>query len=130
MKYKLTQIQLSGNKLINDAIALLDLLNETNKTSIKMTFSKANCGRANQRLQKFTIPVHAITKGESYLFYYVIHEYSHCMLSRHTGHNNQFKQTELILLNKFTNIDSMDYARAYPKTIYANGEIVYKRKGG
>lgn len=120
-------MQLSGNKLVSDAIALLELLNESEHTHIKMDFTRARCGRANWHLNHFTIPEHALKYGESYLFYYVIHEYTHIkyMIG---NHKTLFKKRELELLHKYTNIESMDYARAYPKVIYANGQTVYKRK--
>ena len=126
MKYTLNRTQ-QNSKLIDDAIALLQLMNEHNKTNFKMRFTEAARGRANIRLQRFTIPGQAIECGESYLFYYVIHEYTHC-ISRIVKHNDIFKHGEIVLLRKFTNMDNIDYARAYPKKLYANGQIVYKRK--
>lgn len=121
MKYKLTELQLAGNKQVKDAKALLDLLNEYCQTDIKMSFTRANRGRA-KLAGNFTVPVHAINKNnETYLFYYVVHEFTHC-LGNHT-HDASFKSKERELLNLF-NI-SIDYAKAYPRTLYANGQQAY-----
>lgn len=124
MKYKLTPIQLSHNKQVDDAAALLGLLNEHCKADTKMVFSRARAGRANVELGKFTIPQHALNNGETYLSYYVIHEFTHCLGLR--GHNKDFKQRERALLRLF-NI-TIDYASAYPRTLYANGEKAYQKK--
>jgi len=123
MKYKLTDIQLSGNKQVNDARALLGLLNEHCNSKVKMNFSRANGGQANLKLARFTIPQHAFTKGETYLLYYVIHEFTHCLGNR--SHNSMFKRKERELLQLFG--ISIDYAKAYPRALYANGEKVYTK---
>ncbi len=125
MRYKLTDIQLAGNKQAKDAEALLDLLNEHCHTDVKMTFSRANAGRANLNHTRFTIPQHAFTKGETYLFYYVIHEFTHCQ-DDIIGHGKDFKKAEQDLLGLFG--ISIDYARAYPRVLYANGERAYYKK--
>ena len=122
MKYKLTPLQLAGNKQVKDAYALLDLLNEHEHTRITMTFSRAYAGHARDR--HFIMPIHVFDKGETYLFYYVIHEFTHCL--GYARHDSDFKRSERRLLNLF-DID-IDYARAYPRALYANGEKVYQKK--
>jgi len=122
MKYKLTDTQVG--KKGQDTRALLALLNEHCHTDIGMTFTRAAGGCANPRQKCFTIPQHAFAKGETYLFYYVIHEFTHCR-ENNSAHDRCFKQTEQELLGLFG--ISIDYARAYPKTLYANGERVYSK---
>lgn len=124
MKYRLTPIQLASNKQVNDATALLELLNEHCNTDAKMIFSRARSGRANSRLLRFTVPQHALEKGETYLFYYVIHEFTHCL--GYNGHPSEFKCKERQLLKLFG--ISIDYARAYPRALYASGERAYYKK--
>ena len=119
-----TPIQEAGDKRIEDARALLTLLNEHCGTNITMRFTFARGGRANTRLQRFTIPKFAVDNGETYLFYYVIHEFTHCFGQYH-NHGEQFKACERGLLSEF-NI-KIDYAKAYPKALYANGEIAYHK---
>ena len=124
MRYKLTDIQLAGNKQVKDANALLDLLNEHCRTNIAMTFSRARGGRANLKYARFTVPQHAFERGETYLQYYVIHEFTHCLGI--ANHGSRFKRKERELLDLF-NI-KIDYARAYPRALYANGERVYYKE--
>ena len=124
MKYKLTALQLAGDKQVKDANALLDLLNEHCHTSVTMTFSRARAGRANLEHKYFTVPQHTLTRGETYLYYYVIHEFTHCL--GYLGHDSTFKRNERQLLKLFD--ITIDYAKAYPRTLYANGERVYYKK--
>ena len=109
---------------MKDATALLDLLNENCHTKITMAFSRAYGGRANLVLHRFTVPQHTFTKGETYLFYYVIHEFTHCL--GNPKHDSDFKRKEKQLLRLFG--ISIDYARAYPRALYANGQRVYQMK--
>ena len=124
MKYQFTELQLSGNKKVADARAVLDLLNEHCRTSVKMSFSRANGGRANLYRQRFTIPKHAMDRCETYLHYYVIHEFTHCL--GNLSHDKAFKRKERQLLKMFD--ITIDYAKAYPRTLYANGEKKYTRE--
>ncbi len=125
MRYKLTPLQKSGNKQIADTYAILGLLNEYNNTDIKMDISRACRGRANIKLNHFTVPIFAFNKGAEFSQYYVIHEYTHIM-GKHYNHDSAFKRLEQILLSLFDL--TLDYAKAYPKAIYANGQKVYERK--
>ena len=125
MKYRFTDLQLAGNKQVKDAQALLDLLNEHYKSSVLMAFTHANKGRANIIAKRFTIPQHALDKGETYLHYYVIHEFTHC-LGFFDEHNLAFKRKEQTLLAMFG--ISIDYAKSYPRALYCNGEKVYQKK--
>jgi hypothetical protein len=120
-----TDAELADNKQAHDAKALLSLLNENCHTNIKMDFSKARAGRANAVNTHFTIPKHAFTKGETYLFYYVIHEFTHCETANGT-HNAFFKRCEQRFLAMFD--ITIKYAKAYPRTLYANGEPAYQKK--
>jgi len=130
MRYKLTELQLAGNKQVKDARALLDLLNEHcqaneyHHTNITMSFTRANRGTAKLTRNTFTVPIHAINKGDTYLFYYVIHEFTHCLGYGHL-HDDNFKWKEKQLLDLFD--IQIDYARAYPRALYANGEVVYSK---
>ena len=125
MRYRLTDIQLAGNKQAKDACALLDLLNEHCRTKVKMDFTRARAGRANLRHDHFTVPQHALEKfGETYLFYYVIHEFTHCL--GNSSHDGDFKRKERQLLKLFG--ITIDYAKAYPRALYANGKKVYQKK--
>ena len=125
MRYQLTHIQTAGNKQASDAYALLDLLNEHCKTHIGMSFSRARGGRANLLHKRFTVPQHTFTNGETYLFYYVIHEFTHCL--GYVPHDSVFKRKERQLLVLFG--ITIDYAKAYPRALYANGERVYYKEG-
>jgi len=120
MKYKMV---VDGNPKAHDAYALLDLLNEHYDCDVTMTFSRARKGRANLIKQQFTVPQFALKRGETYLHYYVIHEFTHCIGYRY--HDSVFKAHERQLLALFG--IKIDYARAYPKALYANGEQVYKK---
>jgi hypothetical protein len=131
MRYKINKLQLAGNnklaKISRDANALLELLNEHEKTRVTMTLSRSIGGRANIKLKRFTIPLTQQARyGNDYMMYYVIHEFTHC-LGFHK-HDNKFKLKEQSLCNLFGY--KLEYAKAYPKTIYANGKIVYKSKKG
>ncbi len=126
MHYKLTELQIAGNKPIAEAKALLELLNEQYKTKVTMRFTRADKGRAKPTQSRFSIPIHATDKGEAFLFYYVIHEFVHCL--GYHGHGITFKTHERDLLSLW-GID-ITYARAYPKALYANGLKVYDRKKG
>ena len=99
MKYKLEGIQLAGNKQVENANALLELLNDYCHAEVKMSFTRANRGRANLSNTHFTVPEHAINKNETYLLYYVIHEFTHCL--GNTGHDKKFKNKETQLLDLF-----------------------------
>ncbi len=126
MNYKLTSIQVAGNKYANDAKAMLDLLNEHCKKSVAMTFTRARGGRANLRHTHFTMPEHTIN-GKfpiEYTLYYVIHEFTHCL--GYSEHGSEFKRHERQLLDIFG--IKIEYARAYPKALYANGQRVYTKK--
>lgn len=125
MRYKLTPLQKAGNKQIGDAYALLDLLNEHNKTNVKMDINRACRGRANIELNHFTVPIFAFNQGEEFSQYYVIHEYTHIM-GKHYNHDSSFKRVEQSLLSLFDL--TLDYAKAYPKAIYSNGQKVYDKK--
>lgn len=125
MKYRFTNTELEKYPHTKDAIALLDLLNERCHKHIKMVFTKASGGRANLTHTQFTVPKHALEKfGETYLYYYVIHEFTHCYANNGT-HDGQFKRTERKLLALFG--ITIDYAKAYPRALYANGEKVYQK---
>jgi hypothetical protein len=125
MRYKISEIQLAGNKQANDAKAMLVLLNEQMHENVTMHFTNANAGRAKTRIKHFTIPIHALKSCETYLLYYVIHEFTHCITNK--MHDTKFKFTESALCSQFG--ISIDYARAYPKRLYYNGQTVYEKKG-
>lgn len=125
MRYKFTELQLAGNRQVKDAKALLDLLNEQCHKHINMSFTRAAGGRANREHTHFSIPEHALKNGEIYLFYYVIHEFTHCY-ANNPSHDSQFKRAERKLLKLFD--IEIDYAKAYPKALYANGQKVYSKK--
>jgi hypothetical protein len=108
------------------AEALLSLLNEHEKVNVVMRFSKANKGRANIIKQSFSIPHHALGKGEAYLLYYVAHEFAHCS-NRDATHGTSFKRYERKLLSLLG--ITITYKKAYPKYLYANGEMQYRARG-
>lgn len=130
MRYKITELQLSGNDqyatIAKDCNALLDLLNEYCKTNIAMSFTRSYGGRANLRLKRFTIPLTGshVSCGIDWLLYYVIHEFTHCL--GYSSHNETFKTQEQTLCKLFGY--ELEYKRAYPKAIYCNGQAVYKSK--
>ena len=99
MRYKYSELQLAGNKKVRDTRALLDLLNEYHDTTVKMSFTRARSGKANKLKGTFTVPTHAIDNNETYLFYYAIHEFTHCL--GYNGHDAAFKREERNLLAKF-----------------------------
>ena len=104
-----------------EAQALLELLNEHCDTTITIRFTTAQRGQANLTHNRFSIPEHAPTKGEAYLYYYVIHEFTHCL--GFWEHDQSFKKKEQSLLILFG--IKIEYSRAYPRALYANGERVY-----
>lgn len=124
MKREYTPIQ-THKTLANDAISCLDLLNETMRKKVTLTFVNANRGHARLSTQHITIPRHAFGRGETYLLYYVIHEFTHIYTSD-CRHDAKFKNAEKRLLAMFGY--EIEYARAYPKTLYANGEKAYSYK--
>ena len=103
----------------------LELLNEKHKSNVTLKLSHGRRGRARLSKQYFSLPIWALTNcyPEQYIIYYTIHEYTHCLLMM--GHNETFKNKESELLKEFG--IEIEYARAYPKRLYANGEIVYER---
>jgi hypothetical protein len=120
--YKATEN--SNNTLIQGASKLLAELNTKYDRSVTMQFTDSYGGRANIDLQRFTIPLWAAKKGITYLYYYVIHEFTHCF-GQYCGHGAGFKACERGILGEYG--ITIDYARAYPKALYANGERVYHK---
>lgn len=123
MKFTASQFK-KYDRQIQDIESLLQLLNENKHSNISMRFSNADCGRANIDNGKFSIPLHAFTKGETYLHYYVIHEFTHCLGC--WNHGSDFKRVEGQLLKLFG--IEIEYKKAYPKKLYANGELSYTSK--
>ena len=108
------------------AKAVLELLNEKHKSNVVLKrISHSTRGMARFRQQYFSLPDYLFSGyPEQYIIYYTIHEYTHCLLM--TGaHNPFFKNKESELLKEFG--IEIEYARAYPKRLYANGGIVYDR---
>jgi len=127
MKYKLTSLQLAGNKYVDEANAVLALLNEHYHTDIKMEFTQATRGHAKVNFNWFSVPVHAINGKQAveYTWYYVVHEFVHINFRIH-NHDSKFKTHEKKLLRLF-GLD-IKYARAYPRALYANGNKVYSKE--
>ena len=121
MKYRFTDTQLAGNKKAKDCYALLDLLNETHHQKIKMTITRARGGHAHIREDRFTLPTYVFSRPEVYMFYYVIHEFTHCL--GFWGHDLYFKRKEQDILQLFD--IKIHYTKAYPKALYSNGQKVY-----
>jgi len=105
----------------------LELLNEKHKSNVVLKrISHSTRGMARFRQQYFSLPDYLFSGNypEQYIIYYTIHEYTHCLLMMGT-HNPFFKSKESSDLKEFG--IEIEYARAYPKRLYANGEIVYER---
>lgn len=80
-------------------------------------------GRARVKTRKITIPAWATKLSPHYAIYYVLHEVAHF---RFRGHGIAFKEHEQSLC-KMAGI-TIDYAKAYPKKLYYNGQLVYNSR--
>ena len=116
-------INVDTNKL-EEAKTVLELLNEQFDENVKMRITTADRGQAVGREKRFTLPARAFERHQAYLIYYVVHEFTHCL--GYYDHREDFKFWECKLLDKFG--ITIEYARAYPKALYCNGDKVYSRK--
>ena len=107
-----------------DCQIVLDLLNEHFNATVSMQIKHIRSGRANPDLKRFTVPFWALDMGETYAFYYVIHEFTHAWFND-WGHDSQFKHHEDSLLDLFGL--KIDRAKIFPKRLYLNGECQYKK---
>ncbi len=76
----------------------------------------------------FTIPLWAVNEGEEFTTYYVVHEFCHFVARNEgsRGHDGIFKSVERRAL-KLWGMD-IEYKKAYPRALYANGMKVYESK--
>ena len=89
-------------------------------------------GHAHYNTGHISVPQWAIDKGEAYAIYYVIHEVCHLVNYWKNGpeaesHGYAFKHFEGRALELFD--ITIDYARAYPKRLYLNGQKFYDNTG-
>lgn len=78
-----------------------------------------NSGRARIKTRTITIPAWTFKVAPEYAVYYTLHEIAHF---KFLGHKAAFKEVEQSLC-KMAGI-SLEYAKAYPKAIYANGQRI------
>ena len=107
-----------------DLQAVVDLVleREKSKRKIKVKIKPIARGCADHLKNEIIIPVVALTIGEDYAIYYVIHELSHFFAS---GHKADFKAIENRLLTHWEL--SIRRMKAYPRTLYSKGDVVYLR---
>ena len=60
-------------------------------------------------------------RDERYVIWYVTHELCHCI---YHDHGSFFKKLEASIMEKWG--VEIEYARAYPKRLYADGEVIYE----
>lgn len=77
-------------------------------------------GRANWKSNSITIPAWVAKYGENYSIYYILHELTHYYKGSLGGHGPLFKEIENKLLSVWG--ISIIRAKAYPKTLFANGQ--------
>jgi hypothetical protein len=77
-------------------------------------------GRANWKTSCISIPLWALKYGEHYVTYYTLHELTHYYNGHLGGHGPLFKSIEDKLLGLWGL--SIKRAKAYPKSLYANGQ--------
>jgi predicted metal-dependent hydrolase len=70
-----------------------------------------------------TIPTWILKESEQFQTYYVIHEVCHFI---YLGHGPLFKEVERKMCKRWD--IEIEYAKAYPKKLYANGQMVYNSK--
>lgn len=96
--------------------------------SCKIHFKNIRRGRATP-LGYVSIPLWALTLGEVYFIYYILHELCHQIEYKKYGvssHDNNFKNIEKALLNRF-NI-KIEYKKVYPKRLIKGNKVVYQYK--
>ena len=77
-------------------------------------------GRANWKTNSITVPKWAGKIGESYALYYSLHELTHYVNGKLSGHGEFFKRMEDKILSLWGL--SIKRAKCYPKELYANGQ--------
>lgn len=102
----------------------LDTLNKRFNSHVSMRVKDARRGHAHySQEQWFTLPIFVLTKGAYYRTYYVIHEFTHCLLKQ--GHGKEFEDMETYILQLFGL--QVTYAKVYPLMIWHDGKAVYIR---
>jgi len=111
-----------------DLLAIADATIEQFRLApIGIQIKDVACGRARYKTRKITLPIWVLERNEAYSIWYVVHEIAHFKAIR-KGHGPAFKRAERIML-KAWGIE-IEYARAYAKKLYMNGELEYERKPG
>ena len=100
-----------------DCRAMIDLLNDTYKDTVKMEIKDVGRGHAHTNANWFSLPKWALGRGEAFAFYYIIHEFCHSHYRM--GHNALFTEYEKSACAKFGY--TLDMKRVYPKAIAYNG---------
>ena len=113
-----------GNMTEEEAQELLVYLNTKYISYTQMQIKPGRCGHAHISQKWFSLPTWVLNLGICYATYYIIHEFIHC--EGYHRHDDAFKDKERQMLVEFG--VSVIYAKAYPKCLIANGEIVYENK--
>jgi hypothetical protein len=77
-------------------------------------------GHALWKSKRISIPAWAFKYGDTYVMYYTLHELTHYVNGKLSGHGELFKKMEdkILLMWNIT----IERAKAYPKRIYFNGQ--------
>ena len=114
----------------HDLQALADLITEHfHSRSVIVKLKTVNRGHAHFDTRLVSIPKWAGKRGEQFAIYYVVHEACHVIafdLWRITTHGDLFKNIEKQALALWGL--TIEYKRAYPAALSANGERVYRAK--
>ena len=111
----------------DDVVAIVELTTESFNLDYcpDVRFKNVRAGRAHTDRNYITFPEWVFDRCETYVTWYAVHETIH-FLNISDGHNARFKQNERHALSMWG--ITIDYARAYAKRLYHNGELRYDRK--
>jgi len=111
---------------INDLQSIVDLTTTDMEKHFpivpKVIVKDTRRGHALWKSSCVSIPKWAWTYGEGYLMYYVLHELTHYVGGKLSGHGVFFKQMEDILLAKWD--IRIIRAKCYPKAVYYKGKQI------
>lgn len=108
-----------------DLQAVADLVTERDRASpVAVSLRNTRNGKAYHEFRLVTVPMWALKYGDDYTIYYVIHEVAHIVYGK-GGHGEGYKAVEDRLLSYWEL--SIKRARAYPRTVYSRGQVVYSK---
>lgn len=97
---------------------------------VSIRWKNVKRGFARYDGNKITLPLWILGKNEGYALYYVLHEISHLITCWQYGptiatHGREFKEVEKQVMDCWD--IQIEYARAYPKRVFVNGQKCYEK---